>query len=65
MSINRTIRCDCCGVEQIETMPDAGWAGWGAIYGVALNGASNPNVCPVCLSKVMEFVEKEVCNGMD
>ena len=58
MSILRTIRCDICGKEELEPATNAGWQGWGALHGVRLNDADNPNLCPDCLGKVAEFANK-------
>jgi len=64
MAIKRTIECDVCGATEIEQAPETGWQGWGAIQGVALDGVANPNLCPSCLGKVMQYVD-EVKHGLD
>lgn len=58
MSILKTIECDVCGDHQTELKPNAGWPGWGEIRGVALNNVANPNLCPVCLERVMEHLDQ-------
>ena len=65
MTIKRTISCNVCGSTAEEVSPEQGWPGWGAIHGVALNGVTNPNLCPLCLVKVMEFIDTGAGNGMD
>lgn len=60
MAITRKIKCDVCAAEADEPAPEAGWQGWGAIQGIALNGVPNPNLCPSCLGKVAEFIDREV-----
>lgn len=62
--ITRIIQCDICGRQEAEQVQETGWRGWGAIHGVALNGAPNPSLCPVCLSKVMNFIDGGL-NGVD
>lgn len=57
--ILRTIRCQC-GTEATEKEENAGWGGWGALHGIALNGEPNPHLCPACLNKVAEFADKMV-----
>jgi len=57
MGIERTIKCQC-GAEDKEKEHGAGFIGWGALHGIALNGESNPSLCPSCLKKVAEFLDK-------
>ena len=63
--IKRTIICDACGVLETESIAGSGWAGWGGINGVRWRDMDNPNLCPACLAKVMNIVDKELGNGMD
>lgn len=65
MAILRTIMCDACGNSATEAAPNDGWPNWGGLQGVAINDIPNPQLCPVCLGKVANFVDKEVFNGMD
>ena len=58
MGIKRTVCCDMCGVVQEEAKLDAGWPGWGAIQGVALDGVACPALCPECLAILMTFIEE-------
>lgn len=60
----RTLICDVCGCEQKEQASNQGWAGWGALHGVALDGVANPSLCPACLTKVAKFIDG-VKHGMD
>jgi rubredoxin len=55
--IKRSIECDVCGWVLNEAKDGAGWPGWGQINGVNLNGVDNPNLCGMCLSRVMDFVD--------
>ncbi len=55
--ILRTIKCDVCGTEFTEPKDNDGFAGWGAIMGIALNGVANPNLCPEHLAAVADFVD--------
>lgn len=56
----RIIKCDIkgCKAQQTETQPGEGWAGWGALHGIALNGIPNPHLCPAHLFQLAEFVDK-------
>lgn len=64
--ILRTIKCDVCGETQQEASPNSGWAGWGALHGVVLNGIPNPSLCPPCLEKTAAFVDSLRSNhGVD
>ena len=58
--ILRQIKCDvaACSVVLTEHEPNAGFPGWGALHGVMMNGSVNPNLCPACLAKVAEFMDK-------
>jgi rubrerythrin len=60
MPIERKIICDVCHAELVEGTHQSGFPGWGHVAGVALNGVENPTLCPVCLSKVMDFVDREL-----
>ena len=65
MAILRTIICDACGASATEPSPNDGWIGWGGLNGVQINDVINHQLCPACLAKVAEFVDKEVFNGVD
>lgn len=53
----RTISCDICAATAVEPEINAGWQGWGHIAGIALDGVSNPTLCPNCLARVAEFLD--------
>ncbi len=56
--ILRTITCDapeCKHLEQ-EQAPGAGWPGWGAIQGIAIDGKENPSLCPRHLKAIADFI---------
>lgn len=55
--ILRQVHCDIpgCGKSYTEPKPGEGWAGWGSLQGIALNGIENPLLCPEHLSAVAEF----------
>lgn len=57
MAITRTIECDICPAMEVEKVANEGWAGWGALNGVAIDGKANPTLCPTCLSKVAAFTD--------
>ena len=59
MGVERTNRCDVCGIIEEEEHFGDGWAGWGALHGIVLNGVENPSICPRCLTKVAEFIDSE------
>ena len=65
--ITRTIHCDVCGASLQEEVENAGFPGWGQLSGVALDGKSNPFMCPRCLADVADFTDrlKEKRNGVD
>lgn len=65
MAITRTITCDICCKTATETVPNEGWPGWGGLHGIALNGVTNPTLCPTDLARVAEFIDKELRHGMD
>ena len=57
--IIRTINCAMCNKTETEKEVNEGWIGWTCIQGVELNGEHNPNICPACTNKVMQFIDKE------
>jgi len=67
MSVLRTIKCDVPGCEETytEETPSAGWPGWGAINGVNWNGADNPNLCPIHLEQVMNWLDNNYMEPKD
>ena len=55
--IIRSIKCDSCGLIRQESGQGGGFSGWGQINGVALNGIDNPEFCPECLGRIMEYID--------
>lgn len=55
--ILRTIKCDVCGATYTEERDGAGFPGWGALQGVALDGVPNPSLCPKHLQAAAQFVD--------
>lgn len=55
--IKRIIKCDICGLEMEEPVAGAGWPGWGGLNGIAMDGVSNPNLCPEHLAATADFVD--------
>jgi hypothetical protein len=55
--ILRTICCDIPGCKSAsqEQAPGAGWPGWGALQGIAIDGKDNPSLCPGHLEQVANF----------
>lgn len=64
MAIIRTINCAVCGKTEVEKEQNIGWPGWSCIQGVALNNEANPNLCPDCTARVMQFIDGG-SHGMD
>lgn len=63
--IIRTIVCDICKTTGQESKPNAGWPGWGSLHGITLNGTDNPTLCPYHLTRVADFIDKMIPNGLD
>ena len=57
MTILKTIQCDVCGKESIETDQCEGWVGCVFLQGVVLNDIPNPSLCPECLPMVAAYVD--------
>lgn len=61
MSILRTIECNVPGCVEtaVETKPNAGWPGWGAVLGKRDDetGETDFHLCPIHLKEVFEFLE--------
>lgn len=60
MAVTRTITCDICGKTEAESAPNDGWPGWGSVNGIAIDGIPNPTLCPHDLTRVAEFIDKEL-----
>ena len=58
--IRRTIICDCCGKQEIESVANGGWSGWISVRGVVLNGSEEPNFCPDCKVTIMNYIDSLV-----
>ena len=58
--ILRTIECAVCKKKYTEEKENDGFAGWGQIGGVVLNGDSNPHLCPDHLATVANFIDSMV-----
>ena len=58
MPIYRTIECDICAEQVTETELGDGFAGWGELKGIALDGVDNPALCPKHLEKMAIFMDK-------
>lgn len=56
MTILRTIKCDVCGTTATEGEENQGWQHWGQVQGFALDGATNPILCRVCLIAAANFI---------
>lgn len=56
--IRRTIVCDVCGATYTEQSDGAGFKGWGALHGIAIDGCANPSLCPAHLNAVAHFVDR-------
>ena len=54
--IIREIKC-LCGRTETEPEENAGWAGWGQLHGVNINGMDNPTLCPSCLADIAKVAE--------
>ena len=57
MPITQTIVCDICGAGMTEPQPGAGFQGWGALKGIALDGVENPTLCPEHLGALAQFAD--------
>jgi hypothetical protein len=57
----RTICCDAPGCDKRlqENEPGAGFPGWGALQGIALDGKENPALCPEHLAKLADLLATE------
>lgn len=55
----RTVKCDIktCDSTYTENSEGEGFPGWGQLNGVSLDGAENPHLCPICLSKTCDFID--------
>ena len=64
MSILRTIKCNIpdCHFEQVETSPNAGWPGWGALTGLMddKTGETELHLCPEHLKRAAAKILKGV-----
>lgn len=55
----RLVTCDIpgCPRRYEEAAPGEGFPGWGQLHGIALNGISNPLLCPEHLAKVAAYTD--------
>lgn len=56
MTIIRTIICNTCGKQQMETKFNIGFPGWGHIAGLMNpdTGEDTAHLCPDCMIKIKE-----------
>jgi len=58
------IQCSICDEQATEPQPNAGWKGWGQLFGVVLDDDESPCLCPKHLAMVADYID-EVKHGMD
>ena len=63
--ILRTIKCDICNEQLLETNNGDGFPGWGALHGISLDNVDNPSLCPQCLREIAQHMDayKTIING--
>lgn len=54
----RTLVCDVCREALSEPAYGEGFANWGAVQGISLDGVSNPVLCPRHLALVAGYVNR-------